>query len=431
MGILKKLIGTRNKVNVGPEKESKKFLDDLNMVIGEAKKLVSSAPKINNIVENEAVNIVDGFFYSNLINNFRNNLNDENLEEYNIPKEDVEKIQQNFKDIFDKVDENLKKISTKNNADSKLYQNFKERLPKITKDGYRFLVEIEKLIDIDSCEEIIAQFKKDVKSLGKKFKSFEDGSFGFEGGDDDVGDYSSNEITDFNNITMELKDTPFGDGKSIYKGVYLDDGKGSFSGQYHQSNNKKYVVAYTDMHIEVDGKGKEKKVLGQVYLIENKKILWKKKIGRPNAGFVTNEGKVAIIDWISYTKKLGGKLYFFDRQGTKVFEQEFNSNISGQDASNDGGEIILTTAFPENSIYLFSLNENELVRKINNTTSQRPLSRFDFDEVKGLVLKEKSYVQPKRYQVARDKLSSSEELVKKGYPYKQWRLTKRIDYFKK
>ena len=100
MEILKKLIGTRNKVNVGSEKESKKFLDDLNMVIGEAKKLVSSAPKINNLVENAAVNIVDGFFYSNLINNFRNNLTDENLEEFNIPKEDVEKIQQNFKDIF-------------------------------------------------------------------------------------------------------------------------------------------------------------------------------------------------------------------------------------------------------------------------------------------------------------------------------------------
>ncbi|MCX6818527.1 MAG: tetratricopeptide repeat protein [Candidatus Aenigmarchaeota archaeon] len=176
--------------------------------------------------------------------------------------------------------------------------------------------------------------------------------------------------------------------------VTIEDGKGHFFGQYNISNNKKYLVAYCDAHGEVDKQGHESTISGQVYLIQNQnKILWKKGIVRPNDAFVTDDGTSVIIDWLAFKKELSGKVYFFDRNGNKLMEFTFNSNIGGQEISKDGNEVIITTCFPENAIYLFSIKEGKLIKKVKNNTPKRPIINFNFEEIKRYVVKSDKFNQ--------------------------------------
>jgi WD40 repeat protein len=68
-----------------------------------------------------------------------------------------------------------------------------------------------------------------------------------------------------------------------------------------------------------------------------------------------------------------------------MFEHKFNANVGGQDISPDGIEVIVTTCNPDNSIYLFNIEDNKLVKKIKNNTSQKPLTTFSFNEIRNLI----------------------------------------------
>lgn len=191
-------------------------------------------------------------------------------------------------------------------------------------------------------------------------------------------------IANFNNFTIDIDDD----------WITLEDKEGHFYGQYHQSKNKRYIVIYTDAHGEVDKKGKEKMISGQVYLIEDKKkILWQKDIARPNAAFVTDEGVTIVIDWISFSGELSGKIYFFNKNGEKLFEEKFSSNIGGQNISKEGKEIIITTCFPENALYLFGVKEKKLLKKVENNTQQRPLTTFNFNNIKNYIIQSPEFNQ--------------------------------------
>lgn len=391
---------------------SNEFLNSLNKVISEARNMVSKSPKVD-IIQKEAVNIVEGFFYSNLITNFKNNLTEDNLKELKITKEEVNKINKEFSRLFERCDNTLDEGSNKEKINHQVYQEFKERLSKISKNSHKLLVEIEKHIDIGSCNKVIRNFKEDIKTLGKELKIGtinQDGKFGIsigfdsekENEDSEESEYSE-EITDFNNFSLSI------DGEW----VTIEDRKGYFFGQYNISNNKKYLIAYCDAHLEVDKKGQESTISGQVYLIQDqKKILWKKDIGRPIGAFVTNEGICIIIDELAFKKELSSKLYFFNRNGKKLMEYQFNSNIGGQEISRDGKEIIITTCFPENAIYLFDIQKARLIKKVENNTSKRPLVNFRFDEIKKYIVKTEPFNQ-EQYELQKQKEKQEVEEDKK------------------
>lgn len=196
-----------------------------------------------------------------------------------------------------------------------------------------------------------------------------------------------------NNFSLSIND----------KWITIENGQGHFFGQYSISNNKKYIVAYCTGHVKVDKIGHESTVSGQVYLIQNQnKIVWKKEIARPNGAFVTNDGTTVIIDWLAFEKELSGELYFFDRNGKKLMEYKFNSNIGSQEISKDSSEVIITTCFPENAIYLFDIKEGKLIKKVENNTSKRPLVDFDFEEIKRYVVRSEKFNQ-EEYDLNRQK----------------------------
>jgi tetratricopeptide (TPR) repeat protein len=215
--------------------------------------------------------------------------------------------------------------------------------------------------------------------------------------------------------------------------ITLEDEEGHFFGQYHQSNNKKYIVAYCDAHGESDKKGCEITVPGQVYLInDQKRIMWQKNIDRPNRAFVTDEGIVVVVDWISFGGKLAGKIHFFDGKGEKTFEHKFGSNIGGQSISNDGDELIITTCFPENAIYLFDIKQKKLIKKVNNETAHRPLIKFNFNDAKKLILSGRPYVKQEIPEIDYSKLSPFDQLMHQGYLCRDnGKFEKGIEFFKK
>lgn len=407
MGFLKKLFGTeeekgevkkdskpqtKNKQPKEPKENKQKsndFLDQLELIINEAKTMVSKSPKVDT-VQNLAHDIVEGFFYGNVIINFKNNLNEENQKELNIPDKDINKIEKKFNTLFERCEQTLESGSNEGKLNLKEYKDFKKELKEVSENSYKLLLELEKHIDIYSCQNRIKEFKEEVKSLGKKLKignvESEDGSLGisigFEGDDEDYeGSDFDEEITDFENFSIDLEEDYEEDIDFTYNSITLEDEKGHFYGSYNQSPNKKYIVAYDEGYLNEN----DEQVGGQAYLIENqKKILWKKRLERPNAGFVTDKGDVVIIDWTS-SDQLVGKLFIFKKQGKKTFEHKFNANVGGQDISPDGKEVIVTTCNPDNSIYLFSVEDNKLVKKVKNNTSQKPLTTFSFNDIRYLI----------------------------------------------
>ena len=408
MGFLNKLFGSKNeelpqkedlpkkKIKKRTKKKPKKssseksneLLEALDLIIDNAKKMVIKSPKTE-ILQNEAVSIVEGFFYSNLINNFKGNLIEENLKEYDIKEKELKQIQKKFKDIFKKCALILESGSNKGQIDYNGYKIFKENLKQISNGAYKLLIEIGRHVNLNSCEKKIENFKKEVLNLGREFKVGDGGSFGledYEGQEDEEFEETSNEITNFNKFDLELENNFEEDINTTFKNIRLVDEKGHFFGSYYQSKNKRYIVAYADAHVERDKKGKEKVISGQIYLIKDgKRILWKKEINRPNSAFVNDVGMVVIIDWISSGGELAGKVHFFDEKGKKLSEHKFDYNIGGQAISETGKEIIVTTCFPDNSIYLFDVLSQKLIKKAKNTSSQKPLSNFKFKEAKKLI----------------------------------------------
>jgi len=405
MGFFKKLLGsqkeelpnkkikkrTKKKPKKSSSEKSDELLEAMDLIIDDAKKMLVKSPKTE-ILQNESVSIVEGFFYSNLINNFKGNLIEENLKEYDINEKELKQIQKKFKDIFKKCVLTLESGSNKGQIDYNEYKIFRKNLNLVSNGAYKLLIELEEHVNLNSCEKKIENFKKEVLNFGREFKVGDDGSFGLGGyegqGDEDNEEFkeTSNEISNFNKFNLELENNFEEDINTTFKNIRIEDEKGHFFGSYYQSKNKKYIVAYSDAYGKKDKKGNDKVISGQVYLIKDeKRILWKKNIDRPNSALVNDVGVVIVIDWISFGGALAGKVHFFNEKGKKLSEHKFDYNIGGQAISETGKEIIVTTCFPDNSIYLFNVLNQKLIKKAKNTSSQKPLSNFKFEEVKKLI----------------------------------------------
>ena len=146
--------------------------------------------------------------------------------------------------------------------------------------------------------------------------------------------------------------------------VTIEDDGDSFFGQYNESENGKFLVAYHDGQTGLDGKTRW--LDGEVSLIRNEQdILWKKKMERPNNAHVSNDGIVAVEDWLN-SKELYGALRVFDVSGNQLMEKRLDLNIGTSNISPDGKYAVVTTCNPDNSIYLFDIENSKLKWKKKN-----------------------------------------------------------------
>lgn len=145
--------------------------------------------------------------------------------------------------------------------------------------------------------------------------------------------------------------------------IEISSVEGDFCGNFVESKNKRYTVAFCDSVIEENDSGEEIEKEGDVYLIENKnKILWCKKIGRPHDPIVTNDGVVIISDWC-IGNKLNGKLHVFNWDGKQLLTYNFSSNIGGQTYIESEKILKIITLSPDKSVYSFDLRNYLFIKK--------------------------------------------------------------------
>lgn len=153
------------------------MLIQLKEVIKNAENAVKESPKID-LVHNRVFASVENLFYGNLITNFESNLIPENFEEFKIPKEENNEIIKNFKGTFNKAKRALEKTEGITEED---YNLFKEKLKTISGGGSKFLLELEKAMEYQSCKKEIDKLREKIKSMGKNLKiekKIEDGKIG-------------------------------------------------------------------------------------------------------------------------------------------------------------------------------------------------------------------------------------------------------------
>lgn len=159
----------------------------------------------------------------------------------------------------------------------------------------------------------------------------------------------------------------------------ITQGSARFFGSYVESPNGVYLAAFADGHFQKIG-NERKWVYGQVFLVKNlKTVLWRKRLGRPNDGAVSNNGRVAINDWLKMKQTLGGKFYIFDKRSRVIVEREFSSNLATCAISQTGNYAVASTAFPDNRIYFFDSENGELKWSYENHSREPVLGLSIFD----------------------------------------------------
>lgn len=184
------------------------------------------------------------------------------------------------------------------------------------------------------------------------------------------------------------------------KFVEITQGNARFFGSYEESPNGVYLVAFSDFD-------------GQVCLVKNlKTVLWSKKLERPNDGFVSNNGRVAINDRLTIKQTLGGRFYIIDHNGRILVKKEFNNNVGTCAISQEGKYAVVSTLFPDNTIYFFDTENSELKWSYKNH-SREPVLGLSISDGKVQVWTGKSGVTKKyNYSLTLDGRLSKEDIIK-------------------
>jgi hypothetical protein len=146
----------------------------------------------------------------------------------------------------------------------------------------------------------------------------------------------------------------------------LEDITGIY-GRESYSPNKEYCVSYCDGHYE-GNKWKN----GDIALVKDKTLLFKKKIQRPNDCFVSNNGIVICCDWQN-SDALTGRLLIFDIKGEQLFAKKTTANL-GMCAISDNSEIALFETYnsdtnDSDSIFIIDVKQQNIIHRFTRPTS--------------------------------------------------------------
>lgn len=142
-----------------------------------------------------------------------------------------------------------------------------------------------------------------------------------------------------------------------------------FFGQFHRSENGKYIIGWNDYDPASEIGGYRESGYGCFMLIEENKIILKGQIQRPNDGKVANNGNFVIADWL-FGGDLNGIFYTFNKEGKFIIQQKVNANILNTSISPSGNYAIFQTANNNedgdgNKLFLFKLNPVKLFWKLS------------------------------------------------------------------
>ena len=161
----------------------------------------------------------------------------------------------------------------------------------------------------------------------------------------------------------KLKNGTLGSGK---KETTIEDITG-FYGNKQYSPNRTFCVSYADGHYEND-KWKN----GDIALIKDNKLLFKKKLQRPNDCFVSNDGIVIACDWLN-SDELIGRFLIFNSTGEELFSKKTTANL-GNCAISDNSQIALFETHNSDTsdgdkIFIVDISQKQVIHKFERPSS--------------------------------------------------------------
>ncbi|WP_418262898.1 tetratricopeptide repeat protein [Flavobacterium faecale] len=111
---------------------------------------------------------------------------------------------------------------------------------------------------------------------------------------------------------------------------------------------------------------------GKIAVFNNKKLLFKKDLKRPNNCALSNNGVTICCDWLS-SDKLSGKFYVFDINGNEIFHLETQANL-GSCCISENGEISVFETYNSdnedgNNLFIIDIAKGSIINKIKKPIS--------------------------------------------------------------
>lgn len=149
-----------------------------------------------------------------------------------------------------------------------------------------------------------------------------------------------------------------------------------FSGQYHRSNNEKFIIACSD------GSFLDKRN-GRVLLLKEEKLRFTEHFERPKNGAVSDDGTFIFNDWTFNRRH--GIFYAFDENGTLLLKKDFNLNLINNGISNNGQYAVCQAANSDHEddggkLFFFDLNEKKILWKKHMETGGANWYKFDTEK---------------------------------------------------
>ena len=146
-----------------------KFYEDLNEVYLTFENILKEYNR-SIILQKYFSDMLESFTYANLINLFFTNLNIENVKGLDLPKGNIGKIKEKYKDLRKKSKKTLSISLENGKIDAIFYDEFKARIKKDFPDFSILSEEIEKKIDLKKLRKYLKEKERTIKGLGRKRK---------------------------------------------------------------------------------------------------------------------------------------------------------------------------------------------------------------------------------------------------------------------
>lgn len=153
-----------------------------------------------------------------------------------------------------------------------------------------------------------------------------------------------------------------------------------FFGPYSESENGKFLVAWSDADRERGIGGFRESGQGSYILAEDTVVLISGRLQRPNDGKVANNGTFIINDWM-FGEGLKGTFYAFDKLGNQLVQHRFTANLFNNGIAEDGRFAVCQCANSDTEdsgvLAFFDLNKGLLLWKIQ--PESRCADSYHFD----------------------------------------------------
>ena len=141
------------------------FYDNLCQLIEKTEKIMRSTTHKYAPLQRDAVNYVEGAFYSNMVRLYQTNLNEKFFKVVKMTRQDRDDLLDLLRPFFKKAKETSESSFNKGEVDFHLYQDFRRITFDFGDDAYWLLLGVEKYADLIKCEHRIIQFKNELVDI--------------------------------------------------------------------------------------------------------------------------------------------------------------------------------------------------------------------------------------------------------------------------